>query len=179
LSIVLKFINNKWLVEKKVFGESGTVLAENEAIQRAANYFTKQKFGSGYKDLKKSLKVYVDSADLHYYMGIYYTTKGKIEKAKKYYFDAMELDPDFIEAKYNYAFLFQAEGKMSKAKLLYEEILKKKQDLKTLNNLAVIYEHDGDIEDANIILKKALEINPDFELAQKNMERVSKKIKSR
>ncbi|MBS3741672.1 MAG: tetratricopeptide repeat protein [Candidatus Cloacimonetes bacterium] len=176
LSIVLAKINNEWLVAKKIFGESGTVLAENETRQRIVNYFSKDKFHKGYKDLKKNLKVYVDSADLHYYMGIYYSTKGKIEKARQYFFNAVELDPDFVEAKYNYAFLFQAEGNIEKAKILYEEILEKKEDLKTLNNLAVIYEQQGDVKDAEILLKKALKIDPDFEFSQKNLERVSKKL---
>jgi len=45
----------------------------------------------------------------------------------------------------------------------------------TLNNLAVIYENDGQLEQALVLLKKALELDPNFELAQKNVERINEK----
>jgi len=87
----------------------------------------------------------------------------------------MELAPEFTEATYNYAFLFQAEGNMEKARKLYEDILEQKEEKKTLNNLAVIYEQDGQLEQALVLLKKALELDPNFELAQKNFERINEK----
>jgi len=175
LSLILKRINSHWLIKEKVFGESGMVLSESEFIQRIAYKYAQQHFDKAYNDLKKYLQVFPDSADLHYYFGIYYSTKGKVEKAKEYFFHSMELDPEFIEAKYNYAFLFQAEGNIQKCRVLYEEILEKKEEKKTLNNLAVIYEQDGQLEQALVLLKKALELDPDFELAQKNLERINEK----
>ena len=178
LSLVLQRINGNWFIKEKVFGESGMVLSESEFIQRIAYNYAQQHFDKAYNDLKKYLEVFPDSADLHYYFGIYYSTKGKIEKAKEHFFHAMELDPEFIEAKYNYAFLFQAEGNIEKCRELYEEILEKKEEKKTLNNLAVIYEQDGQLDQAIVLLKKALELDPNFELAQKNLERINEKKKS-
>ncbi|MDP8227611.1 MAG: tetratricopeptide repeat protein [Candidatus Celaenobacter polaris] len=175
LSIVLKNINAQWFIKEKVFGESSMVLSENEFIQRIAYNYAQQNFDHAYKDLKKYLQVFPDSPDLHYYFGIYYSTKGKVEKAKEHFFNAMELAPEFTEAKYNYAFLFQAEGNMEKSRELYEEILEKKEEKKTLNNLAVIYEQDGQLEQSLVLLKKALELDPNFELAQKNVERINEK----
>ena len=175
LSLILKRINSHWLIKEKVFGESGMVLSESEFIQRIAYKYAQQHFDKAYNDLKKYLQVFPDSADLHYYFGIYYSTKGKIEKAKEHFFNAMELDPGFTEAKYNYAFLFQAEGNMEKCRELYEEILEQKEEKKTLNNLAVIYEQDGQLEQALVLLKKALELDPNFELAQKNLQRINEK----
>ncbi|MBN2017262.1 MAG: tetratricopeptide repeat protein [Candidatus Cloacimonetes bacterium] len=178
LSLVLQRINGNWFIKEKVFGESGMVLSESEFIQRIAYNYAQQHFDKAYNDLKKYLEVFPDSADLHYYFGIYYSTKGKIEKAKEHFFHAMELDPEFIEAKYNYAFLFQAEGNIEKCRELYEEILEKKEEKKTLNNLAVIYEQDGQLDQAIVLLKKALELDPNFELAQKNLERINEKKKT-
>jgi len=178
LSLVLQRINGNWFIKEKVFGESGMVLSESEFIQRIAYNYAQQHFDKAYNDLKKYLEVFPDSADLHYYFGIYYSTKGKIEMAKEHFFHAMELDPEFIEAKYNYAFLFQAEGNIEKCRELYEEILEQKEEKKTLNNLAVIYEQDGQLDQAIVLLKKALELDPNFELAQKNLERINEKKKS-
>jgi len=175
LSLVMQKLNGQWFIKEKVFGESGMVLSESEFVQRIAYNYAQQHFDKAYNDLKKYLQVFPDSADLHYYFGIYYSTKGKIEKAKEAFFNAMEFDPEFIEAKYNYAFLFQAEGNMEKARELYEDILEQKEEKKTLNNLAVIYEQDGQLEQALVLLKKALELDPNFELAQKNFERINEK----
>jgi tetratricopeptide (TPR) repeat protein len=174
LSLVLKKIDNEWKVNKKVFGESGVVLAENDYIQRIAYEYARQSLNNAYTELSKLLKTFPDSPDLHYYLGLYYSTKGKTEEAKRCFFNAMELDPGFIEAKYNYAFLFQAEGNMDRAKQIYEQILEQKEDPKTLNNLAIIYEQENMLEEAKVLLKKALELQPDFELAKKNLERIGK-----
>ena len=175
LSLVMQKLNGQWFIKEKVFGESGMVLSESEFVQRIAYNYAQQHFDKAYNDLKKYLQVFPDSADLHYYFGIYYSTKGKIEKAKEAFFNAMELAPEFTEATYNYAFLFQAEGNMEKARELYEDILEQKEEKKTLNNLAVIYENDGQLEQALVLLKKALELDPNFELAQKNFERINEK----
>ncbi len=174
LSILLKKINNQWKIEKKVFAKSEFFLSENEFIQRVAFEYAKQNFKNAYSDLIKNLKIFPDSPDLHYYFGIYYSSKGKVEKAKEFFFNAMELDTDFIEAKYNYGFLFQAEGNMEKAQIIYEQILEQKEDIKTLNNLAVIYENNNSLNEAKILLKKALKLDPNFKLAQKNLHRISK-----
>lgn len=172
LSIVLKKVDTEWRVAEKVFDEAGVVLAENDLIQKIVYAFAQQKFKDAYDELRRAINIYPDSANIHYYLGVYYTTQGKVEEAKKYFFNAMELEPNFVEAQYNYAFIFQAEGSTEKAKSLYEDILKKKQDHKTLNNLAVIYESEGAYEEAEVLLKRALELNPDFELAQKNLKRI-------
>ena len=175
LSLVLQKMNSHWYIKEKVFGESGMVLSESEFIQRIAYNYAQQHFDKAYNDLKKYLQVFPDSADLHYYFGIFYSTKGKVEKAKEHFFNAMELAPKFTEAKYNYAFLYQAEGNIEKCRELYEEILEQNEEKKTLNNLAVIYEQDGQLEQALVLLKKALELDPNFELAQKNIERINEK----
>ena len=175
LCIVLQKIDGTWFVKEKVFGESGMVLSESEFIQRVGYKYAQRDFSGAFSDLKKYSKVFPDSADFYYYFGIYYSTKGKVEKAKEAFFNAMELDPEFIEAKYNYAFLFQAEGKMDKARDIYEEILEQKEEPKTLNNLAVIYEQDERLEQAYVLLKKALELDKEFELAKKNLERINEK----
>ncbi len=175
LCIVLQKIDGSWFVKEKVFGESGMVLSESEFIQRVGYKYAQRDFSGAFSDLKKYAKVFPDSADLYYYFGIYYSTKGKVEEAKQAFFNGMELDPEFIEAKYNYAFLFQAEGKMDIARDLYEEILEQKEEPKTLNNLAVIYEQDDRLDQAFVLLKKALELDENFELAKKNFERINEK----
>jgi len=67
LSLVLQKMNARWFIKEKVFGESGMVLSENEFIQRIAYNYAQQNFEKAYKDLKKYMQVFPDSANLHYY----------------------------------------------------------------------------------------------------------------
>lgn len=61
------------------------------------------------------------------------------------------------------------------AKRFYEKIWKKKQkDSAVANNLALLYENEGDCRLAKELLEKALELNSDDKTAQENLQRVTK-----
>ena len=61
------------------------------------------------------------------------------------------------------------------AKRFYEKIWKKKQkDSAVANNLALLYENEGDCRLAKELLEKALKLNPDDKTAQENLQRVTK-----
>ena len=172
ISIGLKKSDSQWQIGKKVFGEMGVVLSEDEALKGVEFHLAKKQYEQAFKELSNHIQTYPDSVYLYYYFGMYYSLTGNIKEAKQSFFTAMELKPGLVEAKYNYAFLFQAQGNMKEAQKIYEEILKEREDMNTLNNLAVIYEHNGDIKKAYELLHRSLKLNPDFELAKKNLERI-------
>jgi len=62
------------------------------------------------------------------------------------------------------------------AKRFYEETLElRPEDANTLNNLSVIYEAEGDIAKTVELLEKCLSIDPNSEMARKNLDRIKNK----
>ncbi|MCK4654994.1 MAG: tetratricopeptide repeat protein [Candidatus Cloacimonetes bacterium] len=177
MTVVLKAIKDSWKVSVKLFGKPEIYNGENEAIQQVAVLLSKNELTKAFELLKKYSEIYVDSADFQYYWGLYYTFNQNSTKARQFFLNAVEIDPTFIEAKYNYAFVLHSENNIDLAKNLYKEILgASPKEVKTLNNLASIYIDEQNLEEAKKLLKKCLEINKDFEVARKNLDRVNKLI---
>lgn len=175
LTISLISENDLWKIEKKMFGKPELYNGEKDVHQQIAVLLSKNELGNAYEQLQKYSKIYIDSADLKYYWGLYYTFNKNNEKAKTFFFDAIEIDPDFTEAKYNYAVILHAEKEIGEAKNLYKEILEISPDEpKTLNNLASIYIEEENFAEAKKLLKRCLKIAPEFEIAKKNLERIER-----
>jgi tetratricopeptide (TPR) repeat protein len=174
LTIVLKKVDDKWYVSSKLLGKPEIYNSETEALQQVAILLSKNQPGNAYELLKKYSSIYIDSADLQYYWGLYYTFDRRNKQALQHFLNAVEIDPEFWEAKYNYAYLIQLKNEFEQAKKLYQEILAKNpKEIKSMNNLAWIYIEEGRNADAKELLEKCLQIEPKFELAQKNLERIS------
>ena len=177
MTVVLKAIKDSWKVSAKFFGKPELFNGENEAIQQVAVLLSKNELTKAFELLKKYSEIYVDSADFQYYWGLYYTFSQNSTKARKFFLNAVEIDPTFIEAKYNYAFVLHSENNIEQAKNLYKEIMEASpKEVKTLNNLASIYIDEQNLEEAKKLLEKCLEINKDYEVARKNLDRVNKLI---
>ena len=74
------------------------------------------------------------------------------------------------------AFTATQEGKVEEAERLYREILKTKPEhLDTNNNLSIILEHCGKLEQAKEYLKKAIELKSDFFYAHYNLGNIFQK----
>ena len=181
LSLILK--SGKWKVEKMVFGKPELYTGEQEMIRQIGVLLSKNQLSQAHILLKKYEKIYFDSADLKYFMGLYHLFTKNFKKAKKFFFDAIEIDPNFLEAKHNFAYILHLEHNISEAKKLYKEILaaeagksKSKEDelreSKVLNNLASIYIEEKNYSEAEKLLKQILEKDENFELAKKNLERL-------
>lgn len=87
--------------------------------------------------------------------------------------NASTLDPTFVEALYNYAYMLHAAGELDEAETRYRKILSiDPEEPKTLNNLASICMEDKRLDEARELYKKCLALRPDFEIAQKNLEKL-------
>jgi len=176
LTLHLLSENGKWKIQKKILGKAELFDGEKEAYQQVAILLSKNELGNAYELLQNFSGIYIDSADLKYYWGLYYTFNKNNEKAKSFFFDAIEIDPDFTEAKYNYALLLHSEKKIDEAKKLYEQILEiSPEEAKTLNNLASIYIDEKNFTEAKKLLERCLKVAPEFEIAKKNLERIEHK----
>lgn len=174
LTIGLSKLPEGWRVVGKILGKPELFNGENEAIRQVALLLSKNDLGNVFPLLKKYSEIYVDSADFQYYWGLYYTFSRQDKKARDFMLTAATLDPGFVEAVYNYAYLLHAAGELTEAEQRYREILEKApEEPKTLNNLASICMEDGRLDEAEKLYTRCLKVQPDFEAAQQNLEKLT------
>ena len=173
--LTIKFGNiaDKWLISEKIFGKPEIVNSESQAMQQVAVLLSKNKLSDCYELLKKYSSIYMDSSDLNYYWGMYYMISNNEDKAFEFMQNAVELDPDFLEAKGIYATMLVQRNESGKAKKIFKEIIAKNpKEIKSMNNLASIYLTENNKEEARVLLEKCLQIDPNFEYALKNLEKL-------
>ncbi|MDO9576880.1 MAG: tetratricopeptide repeat protein [Candidatus Cloacimonadales bacterium] len=173
LTIVLDEIDGSWFIALKVFGKPEIVNSEIQANQQIAVLLSKNKLSDAFELLKKYSTIYVDSSDINYYWGMYYMFSNNTKKAREFLLNSVELDPDFLEAKGLYATVLLQEKEIEKAKRLYQEVIEQNpKEIKSLNNLASIYIEEGNKSEAKKLLEECLKIDPNFEYAKKNLEKL-------
>jgi tetratricopeptide (TPR) repeat protein len=173
ISLILELIGTDWFVIGRIYGKPELYNGENEAVKQIAILLSSNKINEVFPLLKKYSAIFPDSADLHYYWGLYYTFSNNKQNAEEFFLNAVEIDSDFTEAKYNYAYVLHSQKKYTKAKDLYREILNAEpEEIKSMNNLASIHIDQGDYSAAKKLLDQCLEINSENEIARKNLERL-------
>lgn len=94
-------------------------------------------------------------------LGIVYKSINQLDKAEKYFFEALSTNTNNNEARLNLAGVAFSKGFTQKAVLLYNEALKIKPDeIKALESLAVISISLGKFEDAKVFYKRVTEKEP-------------------
>ncbi|MCF7793741.1 MAG: tetratricopeptide repeat protein [Candidatus Cloacimonetes bacterium] len=174
LTLLLERLDNSWIVLQKIFGKPELANSESQANQQIAIMLSKNKLSDAFELLKKYSSIYVDSADINYYWGMYYMFSNNTRRAASYLLNSIELDPDFLEAKALYATAILQEKQTEKAKKLFEEIIAANpKEIKSMNNLASIYIEEGNNEKARELLQQCLKIDPNFVYAKKNLEKLN------
>jgi len=175
LTISLKLTNDHWNIRSLIIGKPELFNSESEAIQQIAILLSKNETTKAFELLSKYSSIYIMSSDFEYYRGLYYTFTKNQDKAEKHFLQAMILDPAFVEVKYNYAFILHSKGEIERAKSFYKEILlEAPNEPKTLNNFASILIDEKEYKEAEELLKRCIKNNPEFEIAQQNLERLEK-----
>ena len=173
LTLLMRKRGEEWKVGAKIFGKPENYTRENEAVKQVAGLLSKNQLAHAHDTLKKFSMIFSDSADFQYYWGFYYLLSSMEKKAQPFLFNAIVIEPGFFDAKALYATTLITDKNYTEAKKLYAEILEiYPQEIKSMNNLASIYLEERDFDRAEELLKKCLKIEPNFEYAQKNMERL-------
>ena len=173
LTISLIFDKKNWKIENNIFGRPELYNGKTASMKHLGVLLSENKSSQAYELLNKYGNIYFDSSELKYYWGMYYTFLRKPQKAKNFFFDAIEIEPNLLEAKYNYAYILQTENNFKEAKRYYREIMEISSDIpKVLNNLATIYLAEKKIAEAEELLKRCLQEDKDFEFAKKNLEKI-------
>ncbi|XP_033101589.1 protein O-mannosyl-transferase TMTC3-like [Anneissia japonica] len=107
-----------------------------------------------------------DNADIHYNLGVIYLDRGELREAFQYFNKALELNPDHMQALFNTAVTMQESrnpGLRTEATRRLKKVLAQDpHNAKAFFNLAALSMDSGETDQAEMLFKKALEIEPLF-----------------
>ncbi len=123
-----------------------------------------------------ALNIAPKSNEALYNIGAFYQSKNDLETAKTYYRQIIENDSMYAKAYYNQGYLKLVVDKDYDSSIYFFTKTLKIDSLnfKAFNNLGLAHEKNGDFKRAEFYYQKALKINPDFDLAKKNLNYVKK-----
>lgn len=112
-----------------------------------------------------------------YALALYYQDNDDIEKAENYYNKVLTINPQHTNAIHNLGYIeLIFKGNYDKAIEYFTRAIEiNPNNIEALSNRALAYEQKGDRASAIQGYKDALAVNPDFEVAQDGLQRVSKK----
>ncbi|MDY6905773.1 MAG: tetratricopeptide repeat protein [Thermodesulfobacteriota bacterium] len=140
----------------------GDAVMEKGEIEKALHYY------------KKALKMAPDMAITNTKTGMALHRLGEIDEALFYYRRALSLQPDYAVAHNNIGDLFLEQREIDKAIFHFRKALTTLPfSFKLHNNLAIALIQKGRMTEAIFHLKKALAINPEYETARKNLEKIA------
>ncbi len=164
--------DKKWRIESLILGHPQIYYSLAEIERQISALLGQNKQKEAGEQLEKFVEILIDSKEIFALYGMYYAVKEEYAKANEKFLTSVEMDPKSYDNRYNFAFTSTMIGNQQIGKQFYEELLKENpQDLKILNNIAVIYLNDRHIDKALDTWRKCLEIDPKFELAKKNLDR--------
>jgi tetratricopeptide (TPR) repeat protein len=174
LSLVLSLRNKTWLVRQVILGSPKDFFLQNERYRAIAECLAKPDDARAWDLLQEALRIYPDSADLFYYRSLYWQLVKETGKAKVDFFNSICLDNGFVPSYYHLALLNASDREYDEA-ILWFELLDKLQpnDPQNLNNLAACYAQTGQKAKAKTLWETALSIQPGFEAAKLNLEKLS------
>lgn len=119
-------------------------------------------------------------AEQFYEMGVEFHRTGQIDAAIQAYQSAIQRAPRFDSAYINLGLAFIQLGQLENAKEVFQQVLTLPDRLETPAsvhtlahyNLAIILERQGEPDEAIREVQRALAITPNFELAQRLLQRL-------
>jgi len=138
----------------------GVALASQGSFEQAMTHY------------KMALKFNSGLVDAHNNLGVALASQGKREEAINHYHQALGIKPDFAKAHNNLGIAFDDQGQYEKAVFHLSQAVRFKSDYaKAHNNLGVVYLKVGQVNEAIKEFKIAIDLDPRFSGAKKNLER--------
>ena len=116
------------------------------------------------------------STEAWYNKGKFFQDVQMLEEAKQCYRIVSSFDSLHSEAYYNQGFIkMELENELDSAIYFFDYTIQVDSlHIYAYNNLGLAYERNGEVEKAKSAYRKAIDINPDFKLAKKNLNIISK-----
>jgi tetratricopeptide (TPR) repeat protein len=124
----------------------------------------------------KAIKSDPKSVQAHFQLGQLYVKKKEYIKAIGVYQSVAKLDPQFPETYFNLAFIYAVRKEYDKAEEMYGRVVELAPPYmdEALYNLALVQEKQGKRAESIKNLEKALEVNPNNEMAKKYLLRIKR-----
>ena len=98
-----------------------------------------------------------------YNLGVAYADLDEVDTAESYYRQALESDPSYVPALINLAVLLVDQGFGEAEALALEALRLRPHWAVVLNNVAILYDESGDLEQAEEYFNRGIELHPDNE----------------
>lgn len=141
-------------------------------LQLGADQFAQREYGKALESTLEALKYEPNYAAAYNHLGIIYMETKRYKKAEESYKKALELQQDYPEALNNYGVLLNRTDRFLEAIAKFERASAVEGYLtpeNALTNIGFSYYKLGKISKAKDYHQKALDIVPEFCLAQKNL----------
>lgn len=146
-------------------------------VNLARAYVDIQQFQEALKTVDRIVAIDSMYTDAYQVRGRALQSLGQLEEAIKAYENAIKLNPQNPYALNNLGLIYVQQERFEEAIPLLEEAITQKNDLAYFhNNLGVAHEGQGDMKAAAEAFHAALKIDPDYEKARLNLERVEKNL---
>ena len=121
-----------------------------------------------------ALDIYPESMEAWYNKGMYFQNRGEVDRALNCYYQINKIDSSWADAYYNIGYIHLVMTEELDSAVHY---FKRSTELdpnyyQAYNNLGLAYEKQGDLLNARRNYQKAVEINPDFQLAKDNLNAI-------
>lgn len=154
------------------------------AVEQDPNYYAAYiEMGVMYDEKGDSLALeYYNSAidiapsslEAWYNKGMYYQNRGEVDNALYCYYTINDIDETWADPYYNLGYIHLLMTNELDSSIYYFERATQLDPMyyQAYNNMGFAYEKKGDIKNARKFYQKAVEINPDFQLAKDNLNAI-------
>ena len=130
-------------------------------------------------NLQTALRIKPEAARAHSNLGVALLESGRTEEGVQQLEEALHLDPNIAQARYNLSNALADAGRTDEAIVHLEALLKISQPTaELLSNLGVLYARVSRLEDAVIQMRRALELDPHYDAAQENLDKITAYLQS-
>ncbi len=150
-------------------------------IQLAADEFAQKEYGKATDSIHQALKFNPDFPSAYNHLGIIYMETKRFTKSEEAFKKALQLQAEFPEVQNNLGVLYNKQDRYKDSIVYFEKALANESYAtpeNALTNMGYSYFKIGDNAKAKIYHQKALDITPQFCLANKNMGDVYAREKS-
>ena len=141
----------------------------SQALVGQASMLAEQSPRNAESLLLKAIKSDPKSVQAHFQLGLLYMKQKDYTKAIGVYQSVAQLDPQFPETFFNLAYIYAVKKEYAKAEEMYSRVVELAPSYvdEALFNLAMVQEKQGKRAESVKSLEKALQVNPDNEMAKK------------